>query len=132
MLETIPGPPAYPIIGNLLDIRHEVPILGLANLADKYGPIYKFALRMRHSELVVLSSCESVGEVCDDTRFMKVPPPGLKKNARPGPSGLFTAEENDPDWGQAHRVLMPAFGPLQIGDMFDGMPSSRISNHDSS
>lgn len=44
MLETIPGPPAYPFIGNVLDVRDEVPVRGFANLADKYGPIYKVTL----------------------------------------------------------------------------------------
>jgi cytochrome P450/NADPH-cytochrome P450 reductase len=35
--------------------------------------------------------------------------------------GLFGAKsENDDDWGQAHRILMPAFGPMAIQGMFDG------------
>lgn len=36
--------------------------------------------------------------------------------------GLFTARNTDePNWGIAHRVLMPAFGPMPINDMFDDM-----------
>jgi cytochrome P450/NADPH-cytochrome P450 reductase len=35
--------------------------------------------------------------------------------------GLFTAHSDEPNWGKAHRVLVPAFGPLPIRDMFDEM-----------
>lgn len=118
MLEQIPGPPPLPVLGNVLDVLNEVPINGFVNLADKYGPIYKLTLRGK--EIYTVSSCKLVGELCDETRFSKVAPDGLTRNRRPGPSGLFSAQENDPDWGQAHRVLMPAFGPLAIGEMFDG------------
>ena len=118
MSQTIPGPYALPVLGNLLDVRDEVPISALANLADKYGPIYQLSLRGKETYFV--SNCQMVGELCDENRFIKVAPDGLTRNKRPGPSGMFTAKEADPDWGQAHRILMPAFGPLSIGEMFDG------------
>lgn len=35
--------------------------------------------------------------------------------------GLFTAREGEENWGIAHRILMPAFGPLSIRSMFDEM-----------
>jgi len=35
--------------------------------------------------------------------------------------GLFTADTDEPNWGAAHRILMPAFGPAALRDMFDGM-----------
>lgn len=35
--------------------------------------------------------------------------------------GLFTAYPGEPNWGVAHRTLVPAFGPLGIKDMFDEM-----------
>jgi cytochrome P450/NADPH-cytochrome P450 reductase len=37
--------------------------------------------------------------------------------------GLFTANyPGEENWAVAHRVLVPAFGPLNIRGMFDGMP----------
>lgn len=36
-------------------------------------------------------------------------------------SGLFTAYHGEHDWEVAHRVLVPAFGPLGIHDMYDEM-----------
>jgi cytochrome P450/NADPH-cytochrome P450 reductase len=35
--------------------------------------------------------------------------------------GLFTAHLGEENWEIAHRVLMPAFGPLSIQNMFDGI-----------
>jgi cytochrome P450 / NADPH-cytochrome P450 reductase len=35
--------------------------------------------------------------------------------------GLFTAFPGEHNWEVAHRVLMPAFGPLSIRGMFDEM-----------
>ena len=35
--------------------------------------------------------------------------------------GLFTAWTEEPNWGAAHRILMPAFGPAALRTMFDGM-----------
>ena len=120
MLEPIPGPPGYPIVGNLFDLRDEIPINGFANLADKYGPIYK--VNVFNTTLVVVSNAKLLEELCDEKRFHKAVSAGLMKTRGSGPFGLFVSpSEKDPDWGQAHRVLMPAFGPLPIQDMFDEM-----------
>lgn len=36
--------------------------------------------------------------------------------------GLFTATgAEEPNWGIAHRILVPAFGPSSLRNMFDGM-----------
>ena len=56
--EPIPQPPPYPVIGNLLDVRGEVPVLNLMKLAEIHGPIYR--LRLAGPWLVVLSSFELV------------------------------------------------------------------------
>lgn len=34
---------------------------------------------------------------------------------------MFQAHDDEPNWGKAHRVLIPAFGPLSIRGMFDEM-----------
>lgn len=120
MLEPIPGPPGYPILGNIFDVRDEVPVNGLVHLADKYGPIYKGSLYGQ--EFVVVSSVRLLEDSSDETRFHKVLSPGLASIQQSKASGLFVApSEEDADWGQAHRVLMSAFGPLAITEMFDDM-----------
>ena len=121
MLKSIPGPPGYPLIGNLFEIRDDVPINGLANLADKYGPIYKLSYPGGY-EMVVISNVQLLEELCDEKRFHKVTSGALDRLGGEGPRGLFrSVSETDPDWGQAHRILVPAFGPLSIVDMFDEM-----------
>lgn len=125
MTTPIPSPRGLPILGNLLDIQDEVPIRALDNLADVYGPIYK--LRFGGSERIFISNRELLEEICDEKRFCKILPQGLSGLRDGKASGLFNApHESDPDWGQAHRTLMPAFGPLAIREMFDGTSSSRL------
>ena len=124
MLETIPGPAGYPIVGNLFTLRDEVPINGLSSLADEYGPIYKLSFPGVNGgyDMVVISSMKLLEEISDEKRFHKVVSAGLDRLNEDGPRGLFSSRsEANPDWGQAHRVLVPAFGPLSIIDMFDEM-----------
>ena len=120
----IPGPPGWPFIGNLLDLRQgDFPLMALNMLADQYGPIYKFTVG--EPEYVV-SSQKLVNELCDESRFQKRGgAPGGDKGRDPSmPVGLFFARNDDPNWGIAHRVLTPAFGPLMIEQMFDGRRSA--------
>lgn len=120
MTATIPSPRAYPIIGNLLDLQDEVPIHALERLVDIYGPIFKFKIGAR--EQIVVGDYELFNELCDETRFWKVPQPQLAGKGAGEAKGLFgSPSEKSEDWGQAHRILMPAFGPLAVEGMFDGM-----------
>ena len=116
MTETIPGPRGLPLIGNILDLRNEEGSLrALEQLADIYGPIYQMQLGPKRR--IVCSSAELMAELTDEKYFVKIPPGAIASSK--GPVGLFAAENDHPDWGQAHRILVPAFGPLPIENMFD-------------
>jgi cytochrome P450 / NADPH-cytochrome P450 reductase len=121
MSKEIPHPPQLPFIGNILDLQDEVPARALENLANIYGPIYK--LRIQNVERVFVCNHALVDEVCDEKRFWKMTSPALSSLAMGSKArGLFTApSEADPDWVQAHRTLLPAFGPLAIQEMFPEM-----------
>ncbi|KAF2100345.1 NADPH-cytochrome P450 reductase-like protein [Rhizodiscina lignyota] len=121
MTEPIPGPRGYPIIGNLLDVQAEVPLHALERLADIYGPLFKF--KVGSHERVATGSFEIFDELCDETRFWKVPPRALQSSdGQRRAVGLFASpSEKNEDWGQAHRILMPAFGPIAIESMFNEM-----------
>jgi hypothetical protein len=56
--DVIPRPPGHPIIGNLLDLQGDTPLLNLVELAKIYGPIFRLELAGR--SLTVLSSFELV------------------------------------------------------------------------
>lgn len=124
MTTPIPSPRGYPIIGNLLDLQDEVPLNAIERLLNIYGPIVKFSAR--GIETVVVGSFELFDELCDETRFFKLVSRKVVQGNGSGKRGLFTSHsEKDEDWGLAHRILMPAFGPLAIEDMFDGISPSR-------
>lgn len=93
--------------------RGEVPVTTLEKLTEIYGPIYK--VKVGPVEMNLIGSFETCDELCDETRFFKTPPPALVDETVEGARGLFAINsEKDEDWGTAHRVLMPAFGPLAI------------------
>ncbi|KAI1371571.1 bifunctional P-450:NADPH-P450 reductase [Hypoxylon crocopeplum] len=117
----IPEPPRLPFIGNIADIDAENSIRSLGNLAEKYGEIYRLHFPGATSTVVFVSSRALVDELCNQKRFKKVPNNVLNQIREGLHDGLFTAKLEEPNWGIAHRVLMPAFGPMGIRDMFDEM-----------
>jgi cytochrome P450/NADPH-cytochrome P450 reductase len=120
MTEPIPGPPGLPIIGNILDLAfEETSLRALEHLAGVYGPIYQ--IRLAGKKRIVCTSAELLAELTDEKRFVKMVPAALSGGT--DAKGLFSAESENPDWGQSHRILMPAFGPLAIEAMFDGTQS---------
>ncbi|KAI5463064.1 cytochrome P450 [Mariannaea sp. PMI_226] len=117
-LVPIPEPRGLPLLGNIAEISAK-PIHDFMRLADTYGPIYR--LRLGGKPLIIASSNALVNELCNEKRFRK----SLKTSQsviREGVhDGLFTAYEDEPNWGKAHRILTPAFGPLPIRAMFSDM-----------
>lgn len=119
MTEPIPGPRSLPLVGNLLDVweDRDMPLRALERLADVYGPIYQ--IDMKGQRRIICSSADLVEELTNEKRFVKIPPSAIADS--PGPKGLFAARNEDPDWEQGHRILMPSFAPLSVQDMFTDM-----------
>lgn len=115
----IPQPDPRLLLANLPDLDSEAPVQGLMNLARQHGPIYKLDVLGR--TLVIVSSQALVNEVCDESRFQKRLHAPLVHVRDLAGDGLFTARNDEPNWAKAHRLLMPAFGPLGIRSMFDRM-----------
>ncbi|MCJ1377356.1 hypothetical protein MMC17_000451 [Xylographa soralifera] len=91
----------------------------ILRLVDIHGPILK--LNIAGNVRLVVSSYELFNELCDEKRFAKRPSGGLLELRNGAEDGLFTAFGDEENWGLAHRVLMPAFGPMAIRSMFDEM-----------
>ncbi|KAF5660874.1 putative bifunctional P-450:NADPH-P450 reductase [Fusarium heterosporum] len=117
--DQIPGPKALPVLGNLLDVDIQNSLLSMIDIGQKYGPI--FALEFGGKKEVMICSRELLDEVCDESRFHKTVIGGVEKLRPLAGDGLFTAQHGNQDWGIAHRVLMPLFGPLKIREMFPDM-----------
>jgi cytochrome P450 / NADPH-cytochrome P450 reductase len=115
----IPQPHPTPLLGNLPDVDAEKGVLGLMELAREYGEIYR--LELPGADIVVVGSQELVDELCDERRFDKTLHRSLRQVRDFAGDGLFTAWTDEPNWGAAHRILMPAFGPAALRTMFDGM-----------
>ena len=108
-LEPIPHPPGHMLVGNLFDVDAAHPLEGLADLARKYGPIYRLEVPGLGSRIIA-SSFELVDPLCDESKFDKNVGGGLRALASgPAGRGLFTSETEDPNWRKAHNVLLPAF-----------------------
>jgi cytochrome P450/NADPH-cytochrome P450 reductase len=70
---------------------------------------------------MVISTQALMNEICDEKRFTKKITGGIIEARNIANDGLFTAYTEEPNWGIAHRILMPAFGPLATRDMFNEM-----------
>ncbi|KAI0799063.1 cytochrome P450 [Xylaria sp. FL0064] len=115
----IPQPPTHWFTGNLPEMDPSFPLSSYWRLAAVYGDIFKLDLVARKT--VILSSYELINEVMDESRFRKYPSGPLQELRALLGDGLFTAYWNEENWGKAHRILMPVFGPIQIRKMFPDM-----------
>ncbi|KAL2869660.1 bifunctional cytochrome P450/NADPH--P450 reductase [Aspergillus lucknowensis] len=115
----IPEPSGLPFVGNIGTIDKEFPLGSMVALADELGEIYR--LRFPGRTVVVVSTHALVDETCDEKRFKKSVNSALGHVREGVHDGLFTARMGEVNWEIAHRVLMPAFGPLSIRGMFDEM-----------
>lgn len=115
----IPQPRPKPLIGNATDVEPATVLQSMLELAKEYGPIYR--LEFPGQSLIALSSHALAAEICDETRFHKAVHGPLRQLRPLAGDGLFTAYDEEPNWGKAHRLLMPAFGPAAMRDYFDDM-----------
>ncbi|KAF5018622.1 hypothetical protein F66182_9414 [Fusarium sp. NRRL 66182] len=83
------------------------------------GPIY--SITFGASTEIMVTSREIAHELCDETRFCKLPGGALDKMKEVVGDGLFTAETANPKWAIAHRIVTPLFGTMRIRAMFDDM-----------
>ncbi|KAL5412471.1 hypothetical protein PMIN06_008411 [Paraphaeosphaeria minitans] len=115
----IPQPPPSLLFGNVGDLDPTNISASMWHLAEVYGEIFKLKLGGR--TLVVCSSYETVNDCCDWSRFGKQVSGSLKEVRALTGDGLFTAHTEEHNWGVAHRILMPVFGPMGIRKMWGGM-----------
>ena len=119
MSKSIPQPQETFLIGNLKEIDPDRFVESLQRLQELYGEIYR--LTFFKTNLIVVSSQELSNFVCDESKFDKKIASVLLELRNPGGDGLFTAHTSEPNWKLAHQILMPAFGPQAIRDMFPDM-----------
>lgn len=114
----IPMPPALPVVGHLHQIARAGLISHLLQVSRDY-PEGIFKLKFGSRISVFVTSADLVGELSDETRFRKMPGPGLRVVRKFAGDGLFTAFSEEPNWGKAHRILLPAFSQRAMRGYFD-------------
>ena len=105
---TFPSPPALPVVGHLHHIIRQG-LIGYLLHAGRDFPGGIFKLKFGSRVGLFVTNPDLVAELCDETRFRKMPGPGLRVVRRFAGDGLFTAFSEEDNWGKAHRILLPAF-----------------------
>ncbi|MCA3230721.1 MAG: cytochrome P450 [Cupriavidus sp.] len=123
-LEPIPRDPGWPIVGNLFQITPGEVGQHLLARSRHHDGIFELDFAGRRVPFV--SSVALAAEVCDPARFRKIIGPPLSYLRDMAGDGLFTAHSDEPNWGCAHRILMPAFSQRAMKGYFDVM--LRVAN----
>ncbi|MEU5547649.1 cytochrome P450 [Streptomyces sioyaensis] len=119
-IRPIPTPRGAPLVGNTLQIPSDGPAQYFAELGRRY-PEGIYSLHIAGRELVFVYDPDLVAEVCDETRFGKPIDPPLSHVRDFAGAGLFTARDDEDVWGEAHRILMPAFSQRSMKAYFPQM-----------
>jgi cytochrome P450/NADPH-cytochrome P450 reductase len=118
-IESVPSPKALPLVGNL----HQIPKAGLIghllDVSEGFVDPGIFKLRFGARVALFVTDPDLTAELCDETRFRKIPGPGLRVVRKFAGDGLFTAFGEEANWGKAHRILLPAFAQRAMRGYFD-------------
>jgi cytochrome P450/NADPH-cytochrome P450 reductase len=106
-LRPIPQPDQHFLMEHLLDAGAAAPGQLLMEVARAYSPL--FQLPIPGQDRVTVCGYGPVPDVCDERRFDKAVAGGLLKLRDLMGDGLFTAWTTEPNWGKAHRILLPSF-----------------------
>lgn len=116
----IPQPKGLPWLGNLLQLPKDRLAQTLLETSRQFPEgIYQLDFAGRRVPFVY--SADLVAELSDETRFRKLIGPPLSFLRAGAGDGLFTAHQDEPNWGKAHRILLPAFGQRAMKGYFDVM-----------
>lgn len=120
---TIPHPPGRD--PELLDAPNSdfvKPMQKLFSWSQELGPI--FETQAPGFGMVVASGSEVCKDLFDDSRFEKFAGFGMEAFRPITGDGLFTARNDEENWGLAHRVLMPAFSKEALARYHEPMRES--------
>ena len=118
-IATLPGPRAWPLVGNLFQIRRSRLHQNVETWGREFGPLFRFKLGPR--TLLVVSDHEALGAALRDrpdgfrrTRLMEVI--GREMGLSPG---VFSA--NGEVWRRQRRMVMAGFDPTHVRAYFPSL-----------
>ena len=115
---SIPSPKGLPVVGHLHQIAR-AGLIGHLLQVSKEFPDGIFKLKFGSRVGVFVTDPDIVAQLSDETRFRKMPGPGLRVVRKFAGDGLFTAFSDEPNWGKAHRILLPAFSQRAMRGYFE-------------
>ncbi|WP_161883678.1 bifunctional cytochrome P450/NADPH--P450 reductase [Deinococcus alpinitundrae] len=119
-LNPIPTPPRHPQYGHLHYFSGDAPVLNFYALSQQI-PEGIFELDLQGRAVIQAYDPDLVAELTDERRFQKRVDPGYTNVRNLGGDGLFTADNFEPNWGKAHRILLPAFSQRAMKGYFGQM-----------
>lgn len=105
MSQPIPRPPGIPLLGNIFDITPSNTWTSLKKLAEEHGDI--FQVKVLGQAIVFVASVALAEELCDEKRFRKFVGGPIVEIRAAVHDALFTAFDDEPSWGIAHRIMAP-------------------------
>ncbi|RKU45132.1 hypothetical protein DL546_004304 [Coniochaeta pulveracea] len=116
MTTPIPRPKGVPILGNIFDINPSNTWASLAKLAETYGEI--FQVQVLGSTIVFVAGAALAEELCDQKRFRKYVAGPIVEIRYAVHDALFTAYEDEENWGVAHRIIAPRLSSDAVKEWF--------------
>ncbi|KAI1391914.1 bifunctional P-450:NADPH-P450 reductase [Hypoxylon trugodes] len=112
----IPKPPGLPLLGNVFDVNPNNTWESLRELSEKYGEI--FQIKVLGQTIVFVAGAAIAEELCDEARFRKYVGGPIVEIRYAVHDALFTAFEDEPSWGIAHRIIAPRLSPQSLAEHF--------------
>lgn len=119
--DDLPGPSAFPLFGNALQINMSQAHLQFEQWCREYGPLFK--VRMGSRKMLVVGDHALVGKILRDR------PEGFGRSARLQeiwhemgmPAGVFNA--NGEAWKRQRRMVLSSFDPAHVKNYFPALQS---------
>ncbi|KAF2966757.1 hypothetical protein GQX73_g6847 [Xylaria multiplex] len=119
MSQPIPQPPGLPLLGNIKDVDPSNTWWSLKKLSEKYGEI--FQIKVLGKTLVFVAGAALAEELCDEKRFRKFVGGPIVEIRYLVHDALFSAFDDEPSWGIAHRIIAPKLSTSALKDNFNEM-----------
>ena len=117
-LASLPGPPRWPLVGNLPQVEAKRMHLQLEAWAAEYGPLYR--VHLGRGEVLVVARSDCIATILRDRpdgwRRLRSTQSVIREM---GGHGLFSAEADD--WRRQRRLVMRAFDPLHLKRFFPSL-----------
>jgi cytochrome P450 len=115
-IDELPGPTAWPLVGNVLQLKWTRAHLDVERWCRKYGRLFR--MRFGPIKVLVVADHEAIGAILRDRPAGFRRPSGTAEVAHEmgGIPGVFLAEGDE--WRRQRRMVMPGLAPVAVKTYF--------------